>query len=58
MYDLVVEYTRPFTKVSVKYLTGSDKVEYVACGEVSDEEIAILLAAGGADAPGWTNELN
>ena len=58
MYDLVVEYTRPFTKVSIKYITGTDAVEFVAVGDVTEDEINTLLNAGGADVPGWTNELN
>jgi hypothetical protein len=46
-------YTAAYKSVTVAYMLD-DAHEFTACGEVSDEELATLAQAGGADVAGWT----
>lgn len=55
--DLIANYRAPYKSVVVNFMSDGS-VEYVARGEVSDEEIDLMIAAGGADVPGFSCELS
>ena len=49
-------YTAPFVRVTMDYMDDGS-VDYIACGEVSDEQIQAMIAAGGGSVPGFSREL-
>ena len=55
--DLTATYRAPYKSVVVNYMSD-ESIEFVVCGEVADEEIEAMIAAGGADVPGFTCELS
>ena len=55
--DLTATYRAPYKSVVVNFMADGS-VEFVACGAVSDEEIDAMIAAGGADVPGFSCELS
>ena len=57
LIDLTATYRAPYKSVVVNYMNDGT-AEFVACGDVSDGEIDSMIAAGGADVPGFTCELS
>lgn len=55
--DLTATYRAPYKSVVVNFMSD-ESVKFVACGVVTDEEIDAMIAAGGADVPGFTCELS
>ncbi len=55
--DLTATYRAPYKTVVVNFMADGS-VKYAACGDVSYEEIDAMIAAGGADVPGFTCELS
>ena len=57
LIDLAATYRAPYKSVVVNYMIDGT-AEFVARGDVTDGDIDSMIAAGGADVPGFTCELS
>jgi hypothetical protein len=53
---LTATYTAAYKRVTINFMMNEEH-EFIACGEVSDEELEMLVAAGGSNVAGWECEL-
>lgn len=53
---LTAIYTSNYKRVSISYMMDNAH-EFVACGEVSDDEVMQLIAAEGGNVDGWSVEI-
>jgi hypothetical protein len=49
-------YTSSYKRVTINFMMNDDH-EFSACGDVTDEEIEMLAAAGGGNVAGWDCEI-
>ena len=55
--DLIATYRAEYRGVVVKFMRDGT-INYTTYGEISDEELGMILSAGGSDVPGFSNELS
>ncbi len=58
---MTITLTRPYCRIAFTWADDMSSVTFVVMGEISDEDIAAILAADGhegADVDGWTTTIS